>query len=145
MVYTAIKTPGVYVNEVSIFPPSVAQVPTAIPAFVGYTEKAEETNGESLFMKTKKISSMVEFVLYFGNGPKLIFDKATGYGVELDANNQVVKAINKQKYFLYDSIQMFFANGGGDCYIVAEKFLTSVFKSIVTAVPAFTICPFISL
>ena len=123
MVYTAIKTPGVYVNEVSIFPPSVAQVPTAIPAFVGYTEKAEETNGESLFMKTKKISSMVEFVLYFGNGPKLIFDKATGYGVELDANNQVVKAINKQKYFLYDSIQMFFANGGGDCYIVAvEKY-----------------------
>lgn len=137
MVYTAIKTPGVYVNEVSIFPPSVAQVPTAIPAFVGYTEKAEETNGESLFMKTKKISSMVEFVLYFGNGPKLIFDKATGNGVELDANNQVVKAINKQKYFLYDSMQMFFGNGGGDCYVIAvEKYKTDGSVALGSITPA---------
>ena len=63
MVYTAIKTPGVYVNEVSIFPPSVAQVPTAIPAFVGYTEKAEETNGESLFMKTKKTLLLVHHLI----------------------------------------------------------------------------------
>lgn len=119
MVYTSIKTPGVYVNEVSIFPPSVAQVPTAIPAFVGYTEKAEETNGESLTMKYKKISSMVEFELYFGKGPQLIFDVATGFGVELDANGQVVKAENKLLYYLYSSMQLFYANGGGDCYIIS--------------------------
>lgn len=120
MVYTAIKTPGVYVNEISIFPPSVAQVPTAIPGFIGYTEKAEETNGESLFMKPKKISSMVEFILYYGSAPKLIFDKATpGNAVELDGNNQVVRAVNKQKYFLFDSMQIFYANGGGDCYVIA--------------------------
>lgn len=119
MIYTAIKTPGVYANEVSIFPPSVAQVPTAIPAFIGYTEKAEETNGESLKMKYKKISSMVEFELYFGKGPQLVFDVPSGYGVELDANGQVVKAENKLLYYLYNSMQMFFANGGGDCYIIS--------------------------
>ena len=34
------KTPGVYIEEVVKFPPSVAQVATAIPAFIGYTEKA---------------------------------------------------------------------------------------------------------
>ena len=34
------KTPGVYVEEISLFPPSVAEVETAIPAFIGYTEKA---------------------------------------------------------------------------------------------------------
>ncbi len=33
------KTPGVYVEETAKFPPSVAQVETAIPAFIGYTEK----------------------------------------------------------------------------------------------------------
>ena len=33
------KTPDVYVKEISIFPPSVAEVSTAIPAFIGYTEK----------------------------------------------------------------------------------------------------------
>ena len=35
---SAIKTPGVYVNEIPSFPPSIAQVATAIPAFIGYTE-----------------------------------------------------------------------------------------------------------
>jgi uncharacterized protein len=119
MLISAIKTPGVYVNEVSIFPPSVAQVPTAIPAFIGYTEKAEESNSESLFLKPKKIGSMLEFELCFGKGPKTIFDASSGSGVELDANNQVVKANNKQDYFLYNSLQLFFANGGGECYIIS--------------------------
>ena len=36
---TTYKTPGVYVEEIVKFPPSVAQVETAIPAFIGYTEK----------------------------------------------------------------------------------------------------------
>ena len=31
------RTPGAYIEEISKFPPSVAQVETAIPAFVGYT------------------------------------------------------------------------------------------------------------
>jgi uncharacterized protein len=120
MNYTTLKTPGVYVNEVSIFPPSVAQVPTAIPAFVGYTEKHQDVNGDSLQNKPKKISSMVDFVLYYGGAPKLLFDATTGNGVELDVNtNQVVKANNKQNYYLFDSMQMYFANGGGDCYVVS--------------------------
>ncbi|HEX7844455.1 MAG TPA: hypothetical protein VF476_01575, partial [Chitinophagaceae bacterium] len=119
MNYTALKTPGVYVNEISIFPPSIAQVPTAIPAFIGYTEKHEATNGDSLRLKPTKISSLIEYQLYFGSGSKLIFDKMTGNGIELDANNQVVKSNNKQSYYLFDSMQMFFANGGGDCYIIS--------------------------
>ena len=32
------KTPGVYVQEVPTLPPSVAEVATAIPAFIGHTE-----------------------------------------------------------------------------------------------------------
>ncbi len=31
------KTPGVYVEEISTLPPSVAEVSTAVPAFIGYT------------------------------------------------------------------------------------------------------------
>ncbi|MBD2604442.1 phage tail sheath family protein [Scytonema hofmannii FACHB-248] len=34
------KTPGVYIEEISKFPPSVAEVETAIPAFIGYTQMA---------------------------------------------------------------------------------------------------------
>jgi phage tail sheath protein FI len=31
------RTPGVYIDQISKFPPSVAAVETAIPAFIGYT------------------------------------------------------------------------------------------------------------
>ena len=34
-----LRTPGVYVVEESKFPPSVVPVDTAIPAFVGYTQR----------------------------------------------------------------------------------------------------------
>ena len=44
------KTPGVYVEEISTLPASVAQVETAIPAFIGYTEKAEK-KGDKIFKK----------------------------------------------------------------------------------------------
>ena len=35
-----LATPGVYIEEKSAFPSSAVQVATAVPAFVGYTEKA---------------------------------------------------------------------------------------------------------
>lgn len=35
-------TPGVYVEEISTLPPSVAQVATAVPAFLGYTKQMPE-------------------------------------------------------------------------------------------------------
>ncbi len=35
------KTPGVYIEEIVKFPPSVAQVETAIPAFMGFTQIAK--------------------------------------------------------------------------------------------------------
>ena len=38
------KTPGVYIVEKSAFPNSVVQVATAVPAFIGYTEKAMNGN-----------------------------------------------------------------------------------------------------
>ncbi len=33
------KTPGVYIEEIPKLPPSIASVETAIPAFIGYTER----------------------------------------------------------------------------------------------------------
>lgn len=35
------KTPGVYIVEKSAFPNSVVEAATAIPAFIGITEKAQ--------------------------------------------------------------------------------------------------------
>lgn len=45
MAVLKLSTPGVFVQEISSLPPSVAEVETAIPAFVGYTEKADQFTG----------------------------------------------------------------------------------------------------
>ena len=62
----AYKTPGVYVEEIPKFPPSVAPVETAIPAFIGYTEKAIQFKADDLHLKPTRISSMVDYEKYFG-------------------------------------------------------------------------------
>ncbi len=108
------KTPGVYVQEISIFPPSVAQVETAIPAFIGYTRKAEKSNGESLLNKPTKISSALDFVTLFGGAPDVDVS-----AINLNNLNQVTAVELNERYYMYESIRMFFANGGGDCYIVS--------------------------
>ena len=60
------KTPGVYVEEISKLPLSVAQVDTAIPAFIGFTEKAER-KGISLVDKPTRVKSLVEYEEWFGS------------------------------------------------------------------------------
>lgn len=114
---TSYKTPGVYVEEISIFPPSVAQVETAIPAFIGYTESAVvdgvDFHAEEI-IKPVKIGSLKEYEYYFGGAP----DPST-VEVELNTDNSVKSAKVNGKYLLYDSLRMFFANGGGDCFIVS--------------------------
>jgi len=107
------KTPGVYVEEISIFPPSVAEVATAIPAFIGYTQTAK-FKGKDLAGTAVEVSSLVEFQERFGQGP------ATKIGrVALTEANTVSEVETATTYPLYDSIRLYFANGGGRCYIVS--------------------------
>ncbi|WP_281677276.1 phage tail sheath family protein [Porphyromonas endodontalis] len=101
------KTPGVYVEEIPKLPQSVADVPTAIPGFVGYTEFASSNSDISvpdLQNKPKKIGSLLEFERFFGKAPQLTLS-SNG-----EPNNQFVT---------YDSIRLFYDNGGGVCYIVS--------------------------
>ncbi|AEE48488.1 phage tail sheath C-terminal domain-containing protein [Haliscomenobacter hydrossis] len=108
------KTPGVYVEEISKFPPSIAQVETAIPAFIGYTEKAQKIKVGDLLNKPTKIGSIAEYVELFGSGakPKVI-------NVTLDDSNNFKSATLSNQFYLFDSLRLFYANGGGDCYIVS--------------------------
>lgn len=107
--------PGVYVEEIPKFPPSVAQVETAIPAFVGYTEKRKDANGNTIPAATPiRIQSLKEFERYFGLAPR-----ATVTLINLDAGNNFIGATVAVSHYLYDSVRMFYSNGGGDCYIVS--------------------------
>lgn len=101
------KTPGVYVEEIPKLPQSVADVPTAIPGFVGYTEFASSNSDRevaNLLNAPTKIGSLLEFERYFGKAPKL----ETWSNGDFD-----------HKFVLYDSIRLFYDNGGGVCYIVS--------------------------
>src|SRR5438105_327555 len=62
------KTPGVYIVEKNAFPNSVVEVATAVPAFIGYTEKALN-QGLDLELVPWRITSMAEYHQYFGLGP----------------------------------------------------------------------------
>lgn len=69
----AMKTPGVYIVEKNAFPNSVVEVATAVPAFIGYTERADN-GGNDLTRKPWRIASMAEYERYFGGAPEPVFD-----------------------------------------------------------------------
>ncbi len=107
--------PGVYVEEITKFPPSVAAVETAIPAFIGYTERRLATDGSELDPNSPvRISSLTEFETRFGFAPRLTVTE-----VRLDANGNFLGADISTSHYLYHALQLFYANGGGDCYIVS--------------------------
>jgi phage tail sheath protein FI len=112
------KTPDVYVEEIAAFPTSVAEAGTAIPAFIGYTEKATEKADNDRILKPTKIFSLREYEEYFG-GPE---DDAIAITVADDgAGGLSVSSFTEPtvKYLLYYSVELFFANGGGKCYITS--------------------------
>lgn len=113
------KTPGVYIVEKNAFPNSVVEVATAVPAFIGYTEKAVNGN-KSLLNKPWRITSMAEFRSYFGEAPKPKFDLVEDTDASAIAFNGKSYTLNRtDKYILYYSMLLFYANGGGPCYIVS--------------------------
>jgi phage tail sheath protein FI len=186
------KTPGVYVEEIDAFPPSIVGVDTAVPVFIGYTQKAEK-NGRNLQLQPVRIGSMVEYAAIFGhafepqftviNADKVLSDaqdavtaantglvNATKTNADLhDAANKATDPTEKatktatakaddvnvktatatknaadaklraanlaadfaisgsrytldlgtKLYNLYNSLRLFYANGGGNCYIVS--------------------------
>lgn len=122
---TTYKTPGVYVEEIAKFPPSVAQVETAIPAFVGYTEKADKKVAGDLIMNPTRITSLLEYETYFGKADP---EKAIIVNITDAKFNGIKKRTisvpqpdTKSPFLMHYAMQMYFANGGGPCYIVAVK------------------------
>ena len=125
------KTPGVYVEEISKLPPSVAQVETAIPAFIGFCEKAEK-DGVSLVGKPTRIKSLNEYEEWFGtinpsrtNGTATVTNINIDVSVEINSGaiTRIIPALNSSStiFRMYHSLQLYFANGGGPCYVVCAE------------------------
>ena len=106
------KTPGVYVEEISTLPPSVAEVATAIPAFIGYT-----TKGGAAAVEIAEVSTLLEYELRFGKSPATAFTT--------DANGVVAAVDALPAAMLWYAINLYFKNGGGRCYVVSVDNVTN--------------------
>jgi len=104
------KTPGVYVQEVSTLPPSVAEVSTAIPAFIGCTAKRlPDTVGKGV-----PIGTLLEYEDKFGK------ENPSGFTVTGESESLQVNRVSPAfDYLLYYSLSLYFMNGGGPCYVVS--------------------------
>jgi Bacteriophage tail sheath protein len=172
---TTYKTPGVYIREPDSFPPSIVAVETAVPAFIGYTERATDTNGRSLALVPTRVESMAEFAAMFGGmyreqyyleptpteeqrtaareaaetaetaaaatwasdhpdatdeeKTKAAADRAAAAeaaetsgrvgDIELGGKRYLLRESGGGTFNLYNSLRLFYANGGGSCYIVS--------------------------
>ncbi len=122
---STLMTPGVYVEEKNAFPGSAVAVETAVPAFIGYTKIAER-NGKSLVNKPTRITSFAEYIENFGGGfnPKFTVAPPADPAVKQETFNlngtQMAVNINKNNTaYFFNSIRLFYANGGGTCYILS--------------------------
>jgi len=120
------KTPGVFIKEPPSFPPSVVPVETAIPVFIGFTQKIPAENANEP-LKPVKIFNLDEFESMFGKIDHTsdfsyavdVTRDATGEIVSVEINMDIANADNVFNYNLYHALSLYFSNGGGPCYIVS--------------------------
>lgn len=118
MATAVLATPGVYIDEKSAFPNSAVPVATAVPAFIGYTQFAKLDNKDITNVPTR-ISSFGEFLLMFGEGPTTLTYTVTPGEKGAPQPYTVAVKDRKMRFYLFQCIKLFFANGGSDCYIVS--------------------------
>ncbi|MEI6334531.1 MAG: phage tail sheath C-terminal domain-containing protein [Methylococcaceae bacterium] len=103
---TDYKTPGVYVEEIPTLAPSVAPVATAIPVFIGYTEKGP-------VLTPTRIDTMLDYVNLFG------YAKPSAFTVGAYNSITQTKDDDSNKFLMYYGLSLYFQNGGGSCYILS--------------------------
>jgi uncharacterized protein len=117
-----IRTPGVYIQEISKLPASVAPVATAVPAFVGYTKQRVQNREELAANTPVMVESLLEYEEIFGGA----FEEPYTVTLEPDPENtdETVVQIGPAEedlspYLLHHCMRLYFGNGGGKCWIVS--------------------------
>ncbi|QKJ63524.1 phage tail sheath C-terminal domain-containing protein [Flavobacterium sp. M31R6] len=129
-------TPGVFINEINAFQNSAVGVPTAIPAFIGYTPQALH-EGKSYLNVPVKITSFADFQDIFclpdhplpasptkQYSPEyyLVQQKSQPEKGDFMLIFEAYYSIVPDPYtiyYLYNSVKLFYENGGGEAYIVS--------------------------
>ena len=115
-----LNTPGVYIQEIPVLPASIVSVPTAVPVFVGYTQMAGEIKPDDLKGKPFMIDNIMEYQQFFGlPWPEPGLVATVDDSVRPPVVTVTFNDATRSPYLLYYSLQMYFANGGGPCYILS--------------------------
>ena len=114
----------------------IVRIPTAVPAFIGYTPQASR-NGKSYVGVPVKIASLNDFLEVFGYpsgssladpvkqyNPQYYLVRQTaqpskGKDVMVFGNYYSILPDASSIYYTYNSVRLFFENGGGAAYIVS--------------------------
>lgn len=130
------KVPGVYVTELPAFPPSIVGVQTAVPLFIGYTEYATDpVSKQPAYMKAIPLASMADYYSWFGHiyaSKYGVVAAAAGAAFDFEAiqpktsptDPDVIgyyNIVNSETvhFNLFTALKLFYANGGGNCYVVS--------------------------
>jgi phage tail sheath protein FI len=138
-------TPGIYIAEQDAFPNRIVGVPTAVPAFIGYTEKATSPDGTDVTRTPVRITSLTEYEQHFGAAPPQQVSIDVEHHVDQTGATRGVHVTwttphGAPSCVLPYALQLFFANGGGPCLIYSLGAPTTPtlhdFTSAVTALEA---------
>lgn len=134
---TTYTTPGVYLEEIPKLPRSIAQVATAVPAFIGYTQQALDLNNASLTNKPTLVTSMLEYEMYFGGAQpednlEITYNE-TQNSAGVTTNEVIGVAFNgaASVHNMYYALEAYFANEGGPCYVVSVGAYKALGGSVV--------------
>lgn len=114
--------PGVYVEEVPSGVRPIPGVATAVPVFIGYTEKARGPQGEDLTGSVVAVTSLRDYEARFGKAPvhpvtltveKRVDTRGRLLGVEVAWPRR--RTLPSQ--FMNYALRLYFNNGGGPCRI----------------------------
>jgi uncharacterized protein len=112
------QTPGVYVEEIPSLPGSIVAVDTAVPVFIGLTQSLPV----ALTNTPYRIQSLEEYQAVFGGpSPEIFTYKVldTNAGTTLLERKIELTMTARVPFNMYYQLQMYFANGGGACYVVS--------------------------
>jgi uncharacterized protein len=94
---------------------TIAGVETAVPAFIGYTERAGGAEAAALNGPVR-ITSVREYEQRFGRG--MLAARPAGAPIFSVTRSGDVRPL-QPLFSLYESVRLFYANGGGPCVVVS--------------------------
>lgn len=144
---TPMSKPAIALPVDTSGPQAVAPVATAVPAFIGCTQRADDGHGQSLVGTPVRITSHAEFLAYFAEPDAAAAPARPQYhlvpqgaplestplesmplesmppktAAQLGIGSQCFAALPDPGtlYHLHRSVALFYANGGGDAWIVS--------------------------